>query len=72
MILHVSTNSRVKRKLLDQIDSADARGFLSTPVKFEEVRKYVDYMEVITKEALRMSDTSSHELSTSNDQTDHL
>jgi cytochrome P450 len=59
MVLHVSTNSRVRRKLLDQIDGADAHGLLSTPVKYEEVRKYIDYLELITKETLRMSDTSS-------------
>jgi cytochrome P450 len=56
MILHIATNSRVRRKLLHQIDGADAQGLLSTPVKYEEVRKHVNYMELITKEALRMSD----------------
>ena len=56
MILHIATNSRVRRKLLNQIDGADAQGLLSTPVKYEEVRKHIDYMELITKEALRMSD----------------
>jgi hypothetical protein len=56
MILHLSTNSRVRRKLLDQIDSADGQGLLSTPVQYEEVRKHISYMEAITREALRMSD----------------
>lgn len=72
MILHVSTNSRVRQKLLDQIDTADAQGLLSTPVKYEEVRKHISYMEAITKEALRMSDISSHKKSTSDHQTDYL
>jgi cytochrome P450 len=57
MILHIATNCRVRRKLLNQIDDADAQGLLSTPVKYEEVRKHVAYMELITKEALRMLDT---------------
>ena len=60
IILHVSTNSRVRRKLLDQIDSADAQGLLSTPIKYEEVKKHIDYLEVIVKEAIRMSDTLCH------------
>jgi cytochrome P450 len=58
MILHISTNSRVRRKLLDQIDDADAQGLLSTPVKYEEVRKHIDYIEIITREAIRMSELS--------------
>lgn len=66
MILHIATNSRVRRKLLNQIDGADAQGLLSTPVKYEEVRKHIDYMELITKEALRMSDISCPVLLASN------
>lgn len=62
MILHIATNSLVRRKLLDQIDDADAQGLLSTPVKYEEVRKHVGYIELITKEALRMSDITCHVL----------
>jgi cytochrome P450 len=58
MILYISTNSRVRQKLLEQIDHADAQGLLSTPVKYEEVRKHIDYLEIITKEALRMSEPS--------------
>jgi cytochrome P450 len=64
MILHIATNSLVRRKLLNQIDGADAQGLLSTPVKYEEVRKHVGYMELITKEALRMSDITCHVLLT--------
>ena len=48
--------------MLDQIDGADAQGLLSTPVKYEEIRKHVDYLEIITKEALRMSETSFSDL----------
>jgi hypothetical protein len=62
MILHIATNTRVRRKLLNQIDDADAQGLLSTPVKYEEVRKHVGYIELITKEALRMSDITCHVL----------
>jgi cytochrome P450 len=58
MVLHISTNSRVRRKLLEQIDDADAQGLLSAPVKYEEVRKHIDYLEHITREALRMSEAS--------------
>ena len=58
MILHISTNSRVRQKLIEQIDDADAQGLLSTPVKYEEVRKHIDYLEIVTKEALRMSEPS--------------
>jgi cytochrome P450 len=62
MILHIATNTPVRRKLLNQIDDADAQGLLSTPVKYEEIRKHVGYIELITKEALRMSDITCHVL----------
>ena len=52
--------------MLNQIDGADAQGLLSTPVKYGEVRKHIDYMELITKEALRMSDISCSVLLASN------
>ena len=54
MILHISTNSRVRKKLLDQIDAAGAQSLLSIPVRYEEVRKHIDYLELVTKEAIRM------------------
>lgn len=50
--------------MLNQIDGADAQGLLSTTVKYEEVRKHVNYMELITKEALRMLDIICHILLT--------
>lgn len=54
IILYVSTNLRVQGKLLGEIDAADARGLLSTPPTFDQVRQHVPYLDAVLKEALRL------------------
>ena len=55
IVLYVSTNPRILRKLSDQIQRADDAGLLSTPVaKFDEIKQRVPYIEAIFKEALRI------------------
>ena len=55
IILYVSTNPHVLRKLSKEIHIADDAGLLSTPVaSFEEIRQNIPYIEPIFKEALRI------------------
>ena len=52
-ILYIATNHRVRSKLLAELDEADEKGQLSSPVKFEQV-KNLPYFSAVIKEAIRM------------------
>jgi len=52
-ILYLATHADVRAKLLEELDAADAAGQLSTPVKYEEVKK-LKYFDAVIKEVFRM------------------
>ncbi len=54
LILAIGSNSRILNKLRKEIDDADAEGALSTPPTYEQILKYIPYIEVLFKEAQRM------------------
>jgi cytochrome P450 len=52
-ILYIATNHRVRSKLLAELDEADEKGQLSSPVKYEQV-KNLPYFSAVIKEVIRM------------------
>ena len=53
-MLYVLTNPVVHNRLLEEIDTAEKAGFLSTPVRYEEVKQHVPYLSAILREAVRL------------------
>ena len=54
LILAISSNLRVLNRLREEIDSADAKGALSTPPSYGQLLKHIPYVEVLFKEAQRL------------------
>jgi|SRR5271154_861279 cytochrome P450 len=52
-ILYLATHADIRAKVLEEIDAADAAGQLSTPVKYEEVKK-LKYFDAVIKEVFRI------------------
>ena len=52
-ILYIATNHHVRSKLLAELDEADEKGLLSSPVQFEQV-KNLPYLSAVIKEVIRM------------------
>lgn len=50
----LTTHPEKKLKAEQEIQNADAKGSLSTPVRYEEVRQYLPYFVACIKESLRL------------------
>jgi cytochrome P450 len=53
ILLGVGSNPRILNKLRAQIDNADAKGLLSTPPSYDQIKQHIPYLEAIFKEAQR-------------------
>ena len=53
-ILYILTNAVVHNRLLEEVDTAEKGGFLSSPVRYEEVKQHVPYLSAVLREAVRL------------------
>lgn len=52
-MLHVMTNPRVYKTLVEEIIDAERKGIISSPIKSAEARK-LPYLQAVIKEGLRI------------------